>query len=58
VKFDKSGAVTQGGAHGGGSNLAVWVALAGAALVLAVGGFLVMTRKTGGSATEPVGQRV
>jgi len=32
--------------------------LGGAALVLAVGGFLVMTRKTGGSATEPVGQRV
>jgi len=58
VKLDTSGAVTHGGAAGGGSGPGVWIALAAAALVLAVGGFLVMTRKTGGPATEPMGQRV
>ena len=56
VKLDASGAVTQGGSHGAGSGLAVWLALGGAALVLAVGGFLVLTRRTGGSAPEAVGQ--
>jgi hypothetical protein len=58
VKLDKSGAVTQGGAHGGGSNPGMWIALVAAALVLAAGGFLVMTRKGSGPAAEPMGQRV
>jgi len=58
VKLDESGAVTSGGSHGGGSDLGLWVALGAAALVLAVGGFMVLTRKTAGPVTQPVGQRV
>ncbi|HEV7863874.1 MAG TPA: hypothetical protein VGR20_14275 [Acidimicrobiia bacterium] len=58
VRIDESGAVAQGGGHGGGSNLGLWVAMAAAALVVAAGGFLMMTRKTGGAATQPMGQRV
>src|SRR5205814_7473674 len=45
VKLDTSGAVTPGGAAGGGPGPGAWIAPAGAALVLGVGGCLGMRRQ-------------
>jgi hypothetical protein len=52
VKVDASGAVSQGGAHHGGSNTGIWVALIVAAAVLAAGAFLLIGRKGSGPAAQ------
>jgi hypothetical protein len=58
LKFDARGVVARGASEGGTSDLGVWIALGVAGLVLAAGAFLMMTRRTSGPVTEPVGRAV
>jgi len=58
VKLDEKGAVTEVRGEGDGSDTATWMALTGAGAVLAAGAYLLLTRKSGESASPPIGQRI
>jgi hypothetical protein len=58
VKLDDKGAVTEVRGEGGGTDTATWLALSGAGVVLALGAYLLLARKSGEPVTPPIGQRV
>ena len=58
MNVHENGAVTEVRGEGGASDTAKWLALTGAAVVLALGAFLLLTRKSSEPVTSPIGQRV